>query len=156
MVRFQLPPVCYTLNLIRESALIPGVIDEMRENDLIEEEELRYNSLVTQMKEIAQKNTPSLILIDNFREGLDFDRANKLANYLFEKSNELGIQIITASNDRFLMNSIDIEHWNILKRKGSQVKAYNYQNSKEVFDNFNFTGLSNFDFFAMDFVKEEI
>ena len=41
------------------------------------------------------------------------------------------IQFITTTNDRFLMNAVDIEKWNILIRENEKVKALNYTNSKK-------------------------
>ena len=32
---------------------------------------------------------------------------------------------------------------------------HNYENSKAAFDDFKFTGLSNFDFLASDFINEQ-
>ncbi len=58
------------------------------------------------------------------------------------------------------MNNIPLEEWTVLVRTGNHVQVRNYQNSKEVFDEFLNTGLSNFSFLEMDFVngppKEEV
>jgi len=60
-----------------------------------------------------------------------------------------------STNDRFVMNNVPLEEWCVLQRRGSVVRVLNYTNSKELFDEFKFTGLSNFDFLAMDFANEE-
>lgn len=95
------------------------------------------------------------LIIDDLGEGLDFDRSSKLTRLLFDKVKDTDIQLIVTSNDRFLMNAVDLEYWNILDRKGHTVTSYNYENSRDTFEGFSFTGLNNFDFFALDFYKGE-
>jgi len=95
----------------------------------------------------------STILIDDFGEGLDYERATKLGKLIYDKiAEEPKIQFIASSNDSFLMDIIDINFWNILHREGGKVKAYNYENSKEKFEEFRFTGLSNFDLFSSNYL----
>ena len=102
-----------------------------------------------------KKSKYGTILVDDFGEGLDYERSTKLAQLIFSKIDKSNIQLITTTNDRFLMNSVDIENWNILNREGDLVSALNYQNSKEVFDKFKLTGLSNFDLFSSDYLVKE-
>lgn len=97
---------------------------------------------------LAILKSPSLILIDDLCEGLDFDRSTALTKLIFRMAEEKGFQLIATSNDRFLMNAVDVRLWNILKREGHRVKATNYINSKEVFDDFKYKGLNNFDLFT--------
>jgi putative AbiEii toxin of type IV toxin-antitoxin system len=104
---------------------------------------------------IAVKN-PSIVLIDDLCEGLDYERAKKLGDLIFKKCLESEIQLVATSNDIFLMEVVDIKYWNILIRKGKTVTALNYRNNQKIFDDFRFTGLSNFDFFASDFLKQEL
>ena len=56
------------------------------------------------------------------------------------------------------MNNVLLEHWSVLVRKSAEcrtmVKVYNYENSKKAFDEFAYTGLNNFDFFATSFFEE--
>ena len=52
------------------------------------------------------------------------------------------------------MNSVPIEYWNILKREGTTVSAYNYKNNKKSFDEFKLTGLSNFDIFSSNILSK--
>jgi hypothetical protein len=59
-----------------------------------------------------------------------------------------------ATNDRFVMNSVPIEAWSLLTRSGGDSRVFNYVNSRNLFDDFRFTGMSNFDFFATDYVNE--
>ena len=96
------------------------------------------------------------ILVDDLCEGLDYERSINFTKLLFNKLKEKNIQLIVTSNDSFLMNAVGIEYWNILIREKSTVKAFNYKNSKEIFDDFKFTGLNNFDLFSSDFLDKKI
>lgn len=93
-----------------------------------------------------------IIAIDDFCEGLDYDRSIKLGKYLYKFCIENNIQLITTSNDSFLMDVVDLKYWNILQREGDKVTAINIYNSPELFEDFEFTGLSNFDLFSSDFI----
>lgn len=98
------------------------------------------------------KENTKIIAIDDFCEGLDYDRSIKLGKYLYKFCIENNIQLITTSNDSFLMDVVDLKYWNILHRKGDKVTAINIYNSPELFEDFEFTGLSNFDLFSSDFI----
>lgn len=98
------------------------------------------------------KENTKIIAIDDFCEGLDYDRSIKLGKYLYKFCIENNIQLITTSNDSFLMDVVDLKYWNILQRKGDKVTAINIYNSPELFEDFEFTGLSNFDLFSSDFI----
>jgi hypothetical protein len=60
-----------------------------------------------------------------------------------------------ATNDQFVMNRVPLDEWSVLQRKGSKVSVRNIHNSKKVFEDFKFVGLSNFAFFEMDFANAE-
>jgi ABC-type lipoprotein export system ATPase subunit len=92
-----------------------------------------------------------MIVIDDIGEGLDHDRSKKLIGLLIDKAKAHNIQLVMSSNDRYVMNYVPLEYWNVLHRKGGIVKSFNYSNSKEKFDEFEFSGLSNFDFFASEY-----
>ncbi|MFC2089427.1 ATP-binding protein [Bacteroidota bacterium] len=93
------------------------------------------------------------IIIDDIGEGLDFARAKLLVQLLVKKAEESGIQLIMSTNDSFIMNTVAIENWAVLHRDGNKISLYNYENSKTIFEEFKFTGLNNFDFFASEFFK---
>lgn len=98
------------------------------------------------------KEKTKIIVIDDFCEGLDYDRSIKLGKYLYKFCLENNIQLITTSNDNFLMDVVDLKYWNILQREGDRVTAINVYNSPELFEDFEFTGLNNFDLFSSDFI----
>lgn len=102
----------------------------------------------------AQFNgSASSVLIDDIGEGLDFDRSCRLIKLLREKSIEYGFQLVMTSNDKFVMNNVPLDEWTVLHRTGGTVHVRNNENSKEIFDDFKFTGLSNFSFFEMNAVQ---
>ena len=96
---------------------------------------------------------PTCILIDDIGEGLDFDRSCRLIDLLREKAKASGAQLVLSTNDRFVMNRVPLEEWSVLQRQGSTVRVLNYDNSRELFEEFKFTGLSNFSFLEMDFAS---
>lgn len=96
-------------------------------------------------------NSNSTFLVDDLCEGLDYERATKFTKLIYEKVDKENVQFIATTNDSFLMNSVDVERWNILFRDNRKVVAYNYGNSKRILDEFKLTGLSNFDLFSSDF-----
>ncbi len=114
----------------------------------------RALSILIQLNYSRMAGKQSCILIDDIGEGLDFERSCALIELLMRKASESSVQLIMSTNDRFVMNTVPIETWSVLERKGGLIKVHNYSNSKETFDKFKFTGLSNFDFLAFDFIKE--
>ncbi len=115
----------------------------------------RALSIIIQLNygEVAKR--ARCVLIDDIGEGLDFERSCKLIGLLRRKAAVSTVQLIMSTNDRFVMNAVPLEEWSMLQRIGGLVKVHNYENSKEVFDDFKFTGLSNFDFLASDFINEQ-
>lgn len=99
-------------------------------------------------------DTPNCILIDDIGEGLDFERSTTLIKLLIEKAKKYPIQLIMTTNDRFTMNSVPLEYWSVIHRMGSKCKVFNYKNSKKNFEEFAYSGLSNFDFFATEFYEK--
>lgn len=98
-------------------------------------------------------NLSGTVLIDDIGEGLDFERSTKLIKLLINKANKSNIQLIMSSNDKFVMNNTSLDYWQVIYREGSVVKMFNKHNSEEIFKDFKFTGLNNFDFFTTDFFK---
>jgi predicted ATPase len=111
--------------------------------------------LIIFMHYLLTKNNVSTIIVDDFCEGLDYNRAIKLGKLIVEKFANSNIQFIATTNDNFLMNVIDVKYWNILVREGSTVRSFNYQNSKDIFDDFKMSGLSNFYLFSSDFLTQK-
>ena len=70
-----------------------------------------------------------------------------------QKAKDSSIQLIMTTNDRFVMNQVPLEDWSVLQRQGSHVRVLNYANSRDLFEEFKFTGLSNFSFLETDFAN---
>ena len=114
----------------------------------------RALSLFIQLNYAIMAKIPTCILIDDIGEGLDYERSCSIIQRLMAKSTEASVQLIMSSNDRFVMNSVPLEFWSVLQRNGGQVHVFNYENSRRIFDDFKFSGLNNFDFFAYDYLNE--
>jgi AAA15 family ATPase/GTPase len=113
----------------------------------------RAFSVIVRLNRYILKGKTGCIVIDDIGEGLDFSRAKLLVNLLVKKAEASGIQLIMSTNDSFIMNTVDIENWAIMHRDGNKISLYNYENSREIFEEFKFTGLNNFDFYASEFFK---
>ena len=108
----------------------------------------RAISLIVIIDQILRLNKKITVIIDDLAEGLDFARSTRLTKLLFNKVDKSEIQTIITSNDRFLINSVDIRYISFLERQGHKVKTYNYLNSKNLFEDLTMTGLNNFDFLS--------
>lgn len=108
--------------------------------------------LLIYLEYISNLGRPATLLIDDLCEGLDYDRSTKLGKYVFDYCSKNDIQLIATSNDSFLMDVVDLNYWSILQREGSKVSAINHKNHPELFEDFSFTGLSNFDLLSSDFI----
>ncbi|MCU0467146.1 MAG: ATP-binding protein [Arcicella sp.] len=113
----------------------------------------RAFSLLVQLNYSLMAKIPSCILIDDIGEGLDYERSKSLIELIIKKVEGSNIQLFMTTNDRFVMNSVPLKYWSVIHREGNKSVFYNYQNSKQTFDDFAFTGLNNFDFFATDFYR---
>jgi energy-coupling factor transporter ATP-binding protein EcfA2 len=111
----------------------------------------RALSLIIQLNYSQMASIPSCILIDDIGEGLDYDRSTALIKLVIEKAKVSFVQLIMSTNDRFVMNNVPLKYWCVTQRLANTCKIHNYKNAKEKFDDFELTGLSNFDFFASEF-----
>jgi energy-coupling factor transporter ATP-binding protein EcfA2 len=115
----------------------------------------RALSLIIQLNYAVMTKLPSCILVDDIGEGLDFDRSSRLVKLLIRKAENTKVQLIMATNDRFIMNNVPLQYWSIIHREASRCRLYNYKNSPKLFDNFALTGLNNFDFFSSAYFLRE-
>jgi len=76
----------------------------------------RALSLIIQLNYFLLASLPSCILIDDIGEGLDFSRSIALIDLLIEKVKGTKIQLIMATNDRFVMNRVPLEYWSVIRR----------------------------------------
>jgi AAA15 family ATPase/GTPase len=115
----------------------------------------RALAVVVYIQYLISRKRPATIIIDDLCEGLDYERATKLGKLIFNKCLANEIQLIATSNDSFLMEVVDLKYWNVLTREGKRVKGINSISNPKVFEDFKFTGLSNFDFFSSSFLKSQ-
>ncbi|MBF0537873.1 MAG: AAA family ATPase [Nitrospirae bacterium] len=115
----------------------------------------RAFTLIAVIEDLLLRNSECTVVIDDIGEGLDFERSSKLIKLIFNKLKDSNIQFIAATNNRFLINAVDISELNVLEREGHVVKSYNYSNSKERFDHFDFMGLGTFDLFRLQMYKAQ-
>jgi AAA15 family ATPase/GTPase len=116
----------------------------------------RALSIIIHLSYHVLMRTSVTFIIDDIGEGLDFDRSSRLIRLLIEitEKND-NIQLIMSTNDRFVMNNVPLEYWQVIQRKGGECTVYNYHNSKEKFDEFEYMGLNNFDFLATDYLNSQ-
>lgn len=114
----------------------------------------RAFSLIVIIEYLLRTKKECTVIIDDLGEGLDYQRSSKIIELLINKLDKSQIQFIATSNDRFLINAVDLKKLNLLERERHTVHSFNYQNNKEKFDEFIYTGLSNFDFFSGKMYKE--
>ena len=114
----------------------------------------RALSLIIQVNYSLLTGKHSCILIDDIGEGLDFERSSAMIQLLIEKAASGLVQLIMTTNDRFIMNGVPLEYWSVIERQPGLAKLHNIHNSKQVFEDFKFTGLNNFDFFSTQFYAD--
>jgi AAA15 family ATPase/GTPase len=125
------------------------------EQDNMSQGMYRAFSLVVILEYLLRLDTECTVVIDDLGEGLDYERSNAVIGLLLKKLENSKIQLIATSNDRFLINAVDVRCLNLLERNGHTVNSYNYLNSKETFEEFKITGLNNFDFFMSKMYREQ-
>lgn len=128
---------------------LPGITDQHSMSQGM----FRALSLLVQINYSQMTGKSTCILIDDIGEGLDFDRSCQLIDLLRAKAKMSNTQLVLSTNDRFVMNRVPLEEWAVLQRHGNHVRVLNNANSKELFEEFKFTGLSNFSFLEMDFAS---
>lgn len=111
----------------------------------------RALSLLIQLNYALLSKTSNCILIDDIGEGLDFDRSKNLIELIIKKVKGSSVQVIMTTNDRFVMNKVPLEYWSVIQRLPKKSLFYNYQNSRETFEEYKYSGLSNFDFLTTEF-----
>ena len=129
-------------------------LKDKTEQGLISQGMFRALSLIIQINYSLLAKKPSCILIDDIGEGLDFERASAMIELLISKAKTGLVQLVMTTNDRFIMNGVPLEYWSVIERKPGLAKLHNIHNSKQIFEDFKFTGLNNFDFFATQFYVE--
>jgi ABC-type lipoprotein export system ATPase subunit len=116
----------------------------------------RALSLIIHVTYALLAESPACILVDDIGEGLDYNRSTALVKLLIEKTAGTSTQLIMATNDRFVMNSVPLDYWLVIQRERNVSKVLNKRNSSRLFKQFELTGLNNFDFFSSKYYLKEI
>jgi hypothetical protein len=107
--------------------------------------------IIIQLNYSLLAKMPSCILIDDIGEGLDYGRSKSLIELIINKAKDSPVQLFMTTNDRFVMNKTSLKYWSIIKREGKKSLCYNSRNSEKIFDEFELTRLSNFNFFSSNY-----
>src|SRR5690606_5922196 len=110
-------------------------------------------AVVIEINYILERNNSGCVLIDDIGEGLDYERSSSLIELIIDRISGTGKQVIMTTNDRFVMNNIPLDYWQIMDRSSHRVKIYNQADSGKVFEEFAYIGLSNFDCFKSKYFK---
>ncbi|MBK1986591.1 ATP-binding protein [Sphaerospermopsis aphanizomenoides BCCUSP55] len=121
------------------------------EQGLISQGMFRALSLIIQVNYSLLAKKTSCILIDDIGEGLDFERSSAMIKLLINKAQTGLVQLIMTTNDSFIMNGVPLDYWSVIERKPGLAKLHNIHNSQQIFEDFKFIGLNNFDFFETQF-----
>ena len=114
----------------------------------------RVLALLIQVNYLVMANPTACVLIDDIGEGLDYERSNALIKVIRQKPIDNKMQLVMATNDRYVMNNVPLDEWQVVDREGHQVHFRTRENSRKAFEEFEFTGMSNFDFFRSGFFAE--
>jgi predicted ATPase len=147
-IQFNSPPGEISGLYVQENNL-PGRTDQFSMSQGM----FRVLSLLVHVNFAQLRKSAACVIVDDIGEGLDFDRSCKMIHLLREKAESSVVQIILSTNDKFVMNEVPLTEWAIVQRQSNHVQIRNYENSKEIFDDFRFTGLSNFSFLEMDVIN---
>ena len=126
-------------------------IDDVTDQREMSQGMFRALSLLIQLNFSLLSNISSCILIDDIGEGLDYERSKSLIDLIINKVKNSSVQVLMTTNDRFIMNKIPLQYWSVIQRVPKKSLFHNYRNSKDIFDDFKYTGLNNFDFLSSDF-----
>jgi len=131
-----------------------GISQALKQFD-ISQGMFRAFSMLTIIEYLSSHHDIGTILVDDFGEGLDFERSKKLAELIFKEKTGSKVQFIATSNDPFLMNVVPLTDLTICFRSTHIVKCLNYLNSKEKFDEWQQLGLNNFDLFSSNYLLSQ-
>ncbi len=115
----------------------------------------RALAIIINLNYLQFQKLKGCILIDDVGEGLDFERSSELIRLIIRKAESSFSQLFMTTNDKFVMNVVPLKYWNVIVRTGHVCNILNNNNSQEIFEEFKFTGLNNFDFLSLDFYKKD-
>jgi len=143
-------PFPFRVMKVRETEL-RAPIDHL----LLSQGMFRALSLVVQVNYDLLSKKASCIVVDDVGEGLDYERSAHMVELLRSKAEKAEVQLIMATNDRYIMNGVPLDMWSVISREGWRCRVYNKGNARKAFEEFKSTGMSNFDFLAFDYYSKK-
>jgi AAA15 family ATPase/GTPase len=137
----------YSIVLIKEQGVNIPLYSALLSNGM-----LRVLYIFAYMAYLSTEQGARTLLVDDLGEGLDFSRSSKLSKIIFDYCEAHDIQLIVTSNDNFLMNAINLDHWVILQRDGEHTTGISNKTHPDMFLKFKKMGLNNFDMLSTDFI----
>lgn len=89
------------------------------------------------------------VIVDDLCEGLDRHRSTGMGKFIYQFCIKNDIQLIATTNDIFLMDVVNLNYWNVLRREGGKVIAMNMYNAEQMFLDFKSRNLHNFEILDM-------
>jgi predicted ATPase len=137
--------------LVREKGLVFPI-----EQRLLSQGMYRAIALIIYLHYLKISFRPSLVMIDDIAEGLDYERASKLSQRLESFFEELSTQVVITSNHNFFLDKVSLKYWTILYKKGTEIMGISEETNAEAFRKFRLSGLSPFDVFSSNFLSDYI
>ncbi|MBX2979594.1 MAG: ATP-binding protein [Flavobacteriales bacterium] len=125
------------------------------EQRLLSQGMFRVIAIAVYLQYMKVKIQPSLIMVDDVGEGLDYDRARRLATFLLGYFKDSSIQAVLTSNHNFFLDQVSLKHWLILRKKGTEVSGMSAVSHPDVFNNFRLSGLAPFDIFSSNYLNAD-
>ncbi len=117
---------------------------------------VRATALLIFLEYLTTVKKGHLVVIDDLCEGLDYERAKLFGKMIFDLAKRTGIQLLATTNDRNLINVVDLDNIIVVESIGEQIVTYSRAQNPEAYEHFVYTGLSNFDFFTTGYFKEMV
>ncbi len=101
------------------------------------------------------KDKTILLTIDDFCNNFDLIITKNLCNWVLDKSKLYpDVHIVMTTQNRYVINAVPLKNISFIENTLDEFKIYNYSNSKENFDEFEYTGMGNFDCLNTKFYKD--
>jgi len=113
----------------------------------------RALSLIIKLNYMMLNEYASVLIVDDIGEGLDFNRARRIVDLIISRTKNSKFQVLMSTNDQFIMDGVDLDVWSIINRQKGVVTITNKHTDPDVFEDFKFIGLNNFEFFSSEFYK---
>lgn len=97
---------------------------------------------------------PSLIIVDEIDNGLDYENVGAIIEYLIERSSQS--QVIFSSHSPVVCNFVTPKNWRVFSRKGSHVQVKVPTETKETLDLIKSSKMSNWEIYQNHISKSNL